>query len=224
MSKTKQTQSLDQRLEALKTMIIELEEDNSLNALKTLLEEGVDPKTLLSCCMEGMHHVGIRFEKGVYFISALIMAGEIMRSATELLSPYLSVQQTSDGGGNVLLGTIQGDIHDLGKNLFALLLKCHGIGIIDLGVDIPGQTFLDKALEFKPDIIGISCVLTTSVDALKEAVTLLNRKLPHPQIPVIIGGTCIDERVAAYVGAPHWTADAAVGLKLVKSILDSREI
>lgn len=221
MSKGNHTQALEKRLDALKTMIIELEEDNSLNELKSLLEEGVDPKDLLSCCMEGMHHVGIRFENGVYFISALIMAGEIMRSATELLSPHLTAQHTNEGGGKVMLGTIQGDIHDLGKNLFALLLKCHGIGVIDIGVDVPAQTFVDNALECQPDIIGISCVLTTSVDTLKEALNLINKKLPHPQIPVIIGGTCIDERVANYVGAPHWTADAATGLKIVQHLLDS---
>lgn len=209
---------LDLRLERLKTLIVDLEEVPSLTLLKTLLDEGVDPKTLLACCMEGMHRVGVRFETGTYFISALIMAGEIMRGATETLSPYLSVEDSKEDGGVIMLGTIQGDIHDLGKNLFALLLKCHGIGIIDLGVDVPARTFLEKATELKPHIIGISCVLTNSVEALKSAHDFLSKNLPSP-IPIIIGGTCIDERVAKHVGATFWASDAAVGLKVCQELL-----
>lgn len=209
---------VDVRLERLKNLIVDLEEVPSLTLLKTLLEEGVDPKTLLACCMEGMHRVGIRFETGTYFISALIMAGEIMRGATETLSPYLSVEEAEEGAGVIMLGTIQGDIHDLGKNLFALLLKCHGIGVIDIGVDVPARTFLEKATELKPDIIGISCVLTNSVEALKSAHDFLSKNLPFP-IPIIIGGTCIDERVAKHVGATYWASDAAMGLKICQDLL-----
>jgi methanogenic corrinoid protein MtbC1 len=165
-SQPKNKISKKQRLNNLMTTITELQEEESLSELAKLLEEGYDPKELLACCMESMRQVGIRFETGSYFIAGLIMAGEIMRSATELLSPYLTLNHTKEDGGTVMLGTIQGDIHDLGKSLFSLLLKCHGIDVIDLGVDIPPEVFLQKAKEHQPDIVGISCVLTNSVDNL----------------------------------------------------------
>ena len=219
MNRSENTPTLADRLDRLKSLITDLEEGPSLDELKRMLEQGVDPKTLLACCMEAMHQVGVRFEQGVYFISALIMAGEIMRSATDLLSPYLAADQSSEGKGRIMLGTIQGDIHDLGKNLFALLLRCHGISVIDLGVDVSAETFLEAAKAQRPDIIGISCVLTNSVEALKHAVEFLDKNLPSPKIPTVIGGTCVDERVAAYVGATLWANDATNGLRICQRIL-----
>jgi methanogenic corrinoid protein MtbC1 len=219
MSKRAKSQSVDQRLERLKVMITELQEEASLAELRQLLAEDVDAALLLDCCMEGMQRVGVRFETGTYFIAALIMAGEIMRSATDLLSPYLAVQQSDKGGGRVMLGTIQGDIHDLGKDLFGLLLKCHGIEVIDLGVDVPAQLFLEQADKRKPNIIGISCVLTTGVENLKEAIALFEHEAAGYAPPVVIGGTCIDEQMAAYIGARHWANSANTGLRICQQIL-----
>lgn len=211
--------SLDVRLARLRDRITELKEKESLAALQALLDAGTDPKVLLACCMEAMNRIGKRFEKGIYFISALIMAGEIMRSATDLLSPHLSKEQSQGTGGRFLLGTIKGDIHDLGKNLFGFLLKCHGIDVIDIGVDVNAQTFLEEAQRRKPDMIGISCVLTNSIDNLKEAVTLLQNQMPTPKIPIIVGGTCLDTRVAEHVGAGLWAHDASTGLVICRQNL-----
>ena len=126
------------------------------------------------------------------------------------------------GGGTIILGTIQGDIHDLGKNLFAMLLGCHGFKVIDLGVDVPAGEFLAKALETKPDVVGLSCVLTTSVENLKDAVQLLREKLPEPQPAIVIGGTCLDERLANYVGSALWAREAASGLKICQNVARER--
>ncbi len=219
MNRRSKAQDLDQRLKRLKAMIAGLQEDASLAQLHDMLTEGVDPEVLLAACMEAMHQIGIRFETGSYFIAALIMAGEIMRRATELLSPHLTVKKGGGGSGRIMLGTIQGDIHDLGKNLFAVLLKCHGIEVVDLGVDVPAGSFLEQAEKLHPDIIGISCVLTTSVEPLKQAMNLLRRELPKSGPPVVIGGTCIDEQIAGYVGASHWTNDAATGLRICQELL-----
>lgn len=210
---------LDMRLQRLLTMIVELQEEESLAELHAMLAEDVGPKDLLACFMEGMRRIGILFEEGSYFIAALIMAGEIMRSAMDALRPHLGPEQANKRQGRILLGTIQGDIHDLGKNLFALLLNCNGFDVIDMGVDVPPEAFLEKAKELKPDLIGISCVLTNSVDNLKSAVEFLQEELPMPKAKIVIGGTCLDERMAAYVGATHWASDAAVGLKLCQQLL-----
>jgi methanogenic corrinoid protein MtbC1 len=220
MNSPRKPSDLDLRLERLKTMITDLQEEAGLTELQSMLAEGLDPRELLACCMEGMRRVGHRFETGTYFIAGLIMAGEIMRSATELLSPHLTLEQAGDGGGRVMLGTIQGDIHDLGKNLFSLLLNCHGLEVIDLGVDVAPEIFLEKTIELQPDIVGISCVLTNSVDNLKKVVQLLREKLPAPGPSIIIGGTCLDQRLADYVGPVLWAQDAAGGLKLCQKILE----
>jgi methanogenic corrinoid protein MtbC1 len=211
------------RLERLTLMITELQEEASLAELRKMLAEGVDPKALLAACMEAMHRIGIRFETGQYFIAALIMAGEIMRCATELLSPCLTVQQTGCSDGVVMLGTVQGDIHDLGKNLFAILLKCHGIEVIDLGVDVPARVFLEQAQKLKPHIIGISCVLTTGLENLKQAIDLLTKELPASRPSIIIGGTCINEQIAGHVGAALWADDATTGLRICREILHARK-
>jgi len=219
MSDQPELRELDPRFKRLLTMVTELQEDACLAELKKMLDEGVSPKALLDCFMEGMRRIGVEFETGKYFIAALIMAGEIMRSAMELLSPYLTTQEAAAEGGTIIMGTIQGDIHDLGKNLFALLLSCHGFKIVDLGVDVPGEEFLRQAEEIKPEVIGISCVLTTSVQNLKEAVSLLQEKLPPPQPAIVIGGTCLDERMARYVGSALWARDAAAGLKICQKVV-----
>ncbi len=218
MNKRSKPKHLDARLEGLKGMITELQEDASLAELRNMLAEGVDPDLILAACMEGMHQVGVRFETGEYFIAALIMAGEIMRRATEVLSPYITRQKAGGSGGRIILGTIQGDIHDLGKSLFSILLKCHGIEVIDLGVDVPARVFLEQTVKLQPDIIGISCVLTTSVEYLKQAISLFKQELPHSGPPVVIGGTCIDEHMAAYVGASLWANDAAAGLRICQEL------
>ena len=209
------------RLERLTEMISELKEEAGLAELRAMLVEGVDPKALLEACMEAMHRVGVRFESGEYFIAALIMAGEIMRSATALLHPHFVGEQAGSSSGLIMLGTIQGDIHDLGKNLFAILLKCYGIEVIDLGVDIPAQVFVEQARKHKPDLIGISCVLTTSLENLKQAINLLNQAFPASGPPIVIGGTCINKQTAGHVGASHWAGDATAGLRICQKILQT---
>ncbi|MCF8027946.1 MAG: cobalamin-dependent protein [Desulfobacteraceae bacterium] len=215
--------TVDKRLDQLLEKITELKEEESIAELQHLLHQGVDPRELLACCMGGMRRIGNLFEEGRYFISALIMAGEIMRSATELLSPHLTPEPVSGGGGRVLLGTIKGDIHDLGKNLFALLLQSHGFEIIDLGVDVSAEIFFENAKQQQPDIIAISCVLTSGIDNLQQAINHLKENLPHPRPGVIVGGACLDQRVADYVGTRQWAKDAAIGLKICQQIMREAE-
>jgi methanogenic corrinoid protein MtbC1 len=221
MNSRLQEKPLESRLERLTVMITELQEQAGLAELRAMLDEGVEPKALLAACMEAMHRIGMRFEAGSYYIAALIMAGQIMRCATELLSPHLTDQQIGGGGGRIMIGTIQGDIHDLGKNLFALLLKCHGIEIIDLGVDVSAKVFLEEAQKQKPDMIGISCVLTTSLEYLKQAIRLLSDKLPTSGPPIVVGGTCINEQIAGHIGATLWANDATGGLRICREILQT---
>jgi methanogenic corrinoid protein MtbC1 len=155
-------------------------------------------------------------------MAALIMAGEIMRRATDLLEPYLPRHTQDTAAGVILLGTILGDIHDLGKNLFALLARCEGFQVVDLGVDVAPERFLDEAHRIDPDLIGISCVVTSTMPDLKRAVQLLHSELPRGRAHVLIGGSCIDEHLFSYVQADHWACDAAQGVQVCNRIWINR--
>lgn len=219
MNSRKKEPDLDKRLERLVDLITDLEAEAGLLALERLLDEGIAPKMLLDSCMEGMRRVGMLFEKGTYYIAALIMAGEIMRSANTLLSPHLTPPQEAESRGRILLGTVKGDIHDLGKGLFALLLQSHGIEVVDAGVDVSAETFLKLSQSAKPDIIGMSCVLTACIEQLKQTIAFLEKKLPDPKPHIIVGGTCLDKIVVKHIGAKYWSTDAAAGLRICQKLI-----
>jgi methanogenic corrinoid protein MtbC1 len=218
MKKIKNDISKDSRLELLSALIAELKEEQTLALLGKLLSEGSLPSVLLNSCMEGMRRVGKNFEQGRYFIAALVMAGEIMRRATEMLGPHLSPNETMKTQGRVLLGTVQGDIHDLGKNLFSSLLDFDGVEVIDLGVDVETGDFLTKAKETAPSMIGLSCVLTSCVSELKDTVSVLRNTLVEACPPIIIGGACVDKKIKEFVKADFWGEDAYQGLVIYRGI------
>jgi methanogenic corrinoid protein MtbC1 len=172
--------------------------------------------------MEGVRQVGLRYEKGEYFISALIMAGEIMRQASEYLTSFLPATDEARGvAGHVLLGTVKGDIHDLGKNILKNMLLCNGFKVTDLGVDVPAQTFVDSMLFHDPDIVAISCLLTNCLENLVETVRQIKSAGVAKDKWVIVGGSCMDELVNREVKADHWFTDAIQGVNfcLKKTIL-----
>ncbi len=195
-----------------KTLLLEListlQEKESLAQLKKLHASGYDTVELLSLCMEGVKRVGLGFEKGEYYISALIMAGEIMRQAAEYLNSFLPPVENTTVAGHFLLGTIKGDIHDLGKNILKDMLQCNGFKVTDLGVDVPAQTFADKTLELKPDFVAISCLLTNSLDNLAEAVKLVREADTGKKKLILVGGSCLDQLVNSFVQADSWFSDA----------------
>ncbi|MGD9212779.1 MAG: cobalamin-dependent protein [Desulfobacteraceae bacterium] len=207
------------RLRNLTHLIVELQEKQCIAEVKEMLAGGYPPSDILDSCVHGMQKVGQRFEDGRYFISALIMAGVIMRKTTDLLEPYLHTKKMDHIIGTLLLGTVAGDIHDLGKNLFAILARTKGINVVDLGVDVPITTFLAEAQKIKPSMIGISCVLTTTWPKLKQTVTLLREELPNPRPPIIIGGTSVDEYVFRYVKSDFWVRDASEGVAICQRVM-----
>ncbi len=219
MTNCPKNKDFDCRLNKLCSLIIDLQVEPSLLELESMLEEGVSPNTLLSCYIDGMHEIGLRFGRGEYYISALVMADEIMRNATEILTPYLPIDKKKGRSFKFLLGTIQGDIHELGKNIFSLLLKCQNHEVIDIGVDIPPQVFLYKAEKNKPDIVGISSIMTFNIENLKKTVNLLTERQTDPKAEIIIGGTYLDESIARYVGSRYWTRDSYEGLQICQRIL-----
>jgi methanogenic corrinoid protein MtbC1 len=206
-------------LQHLADMIADLQEAPALKALEELLSGGMAPAVLLDSCMEGMRRVGKRFEEGRYFIAALIMAGEIMRCATEILGPHIPVDEAGKTKGRVLLGTVQGDIHDLGKNLFAGQLHFDGVEVVDLGMDVAPEEFLAKAQEMMPNMIGLSCVLTSCISGMKNTIETLHSNLGDQRPPIIIGGACVDEKVREFTKADFWATDPTLGLRIYHRVL-----
>lgn len=211
---------IDQRQELIRS-ISDLDEQNTLTLVQALIEKGEDPIRIVQDCQEGMRQVGERYERREYYLSALIMAGEIFREVMELLTPSIKVRFRGNESGTILLGTVEGDIHDIGKNNLSLLLTSYGFTVYDLGVDVPAREFLRQALEIKPDIIGLSGLLTSSYESMLQTVTLI-RNAPDEKVsktPIIIGGNQLNGQVCAYVGADAWVNDAMSGVRLCQRIL-----
>ncbi len=206
---------------SLTRLIVEMDERGTLAAVRSRLAAGEDPRRLMEECRAGMEQVGGMYESGTYFISALIMAGEIFRGAADLLVPLMTTTERPQGSGKVVMATVKGDIHDIGKNIVITLLDAHGFAVVDLGVDVDPERVTQAVVAERPDVLGLSCLLTTGFESLRETIALTRERAAgwERRLPVVIGGTAIDQRTADFVGADGWCSDAADGLAVVHSLL-----
>jgi methanogenic corrinoid protein MtbC1 len=213
--------SQKERRRALVKYVADLEEQAALGLVQQRLDEGDDPLAIVKDCQEGLRLVGLRYEKQEYYLAGLIMAGEIFREMIELVEPVIQETHNGNDSGLILLGTVQGDIHDIGKNNLILLLRCYGFTVIDLGVDVHPAEFLRQAVEIKPDIIGLSGLLTSSYDSMAATIRLLREKDDQKlaSVPILIGGSQINKEVCEYVGADHWVTDAMNGVRLCQRLM-----
>jgi methanogenic corrinoid protein MtbC1 len=203
-------------------LIADLEEDAVLELVQQRLDVGSDPLQIINECNEGMRVVGQRYEQGEYFVAGLIMSGEIFREVVELVQPLVEQQSEGNASGHIMVGTVAGDIHDIGKNIFGMLLSCHGFEVTDLGVDVHPDIFSAKALEIKPNIVGLSGLITASFESMKATIVALRAQSEAHKlsIPIVIGGGMIDEHICQYVGADHWASDAMAGVRLCEALLN----
>jgi methanogenic corrinoid protein MtbC1 len=206
---------------ALRKGIADLDEEGVLATVRAGIEAESDPAAMIAACEEGMRLVGEQYQEGEYYLSGLIMAGEILREVLELVQPTLETTLAGSTSGRVLLGTVKGDIHDIGKAIVQIALRANGFSVKDLGVDVPPQAFVDEALAWKPDIIGLSGLLTMAYEPMRETVRLLRAQseFAASPIPVIIGGGTLTEQVRAFVGADYWCNDALDGIRLCQQII-----
>jgi len=204
----------------LDTLVADLEEEKVLEIVKQRIENGDDLMQIVNECNEGMREVGLRYERGEYFIAGLIMSGEIFRQVVEIVQPLIEGQMNHKSTGKILIGTVSGDIHDLGKNMFSLLLASHGFEVVDLGVDVPPEEFADKVIETNPDFVGLSCLITASFEMMKTTVSALREaaKENNLSFPIIVGGGMVDEQIKEYVGADYWMPDAMSGVRLCQEL------
>jgi len=157
--------------------IVQFNENEVLNEVKMRLKQGEDPMKIVDDCREGLIIVGEKYKKKEFFLAELILSGEIFKVAMELISPYLIRENEKEIKGKILLATIQGDIHNLGKNIFGTLLKINGFKVYDLGVDVNPEIILDKVREIHPDFIGFSALLTITFDPMKYVIDTLKKVL-----------------------------------------------
>jgi methanogenic corrinoid protein MtbC1 len=200
--------------------IANLKEELALSLIRERLADKDDPDTLIADCQEGMRQVGERYARQQYYITGLIMGGEIFCEVMELIRPAIENYIVEEVSGKVLLGTVAGDIHDLGKNIVNMLLTCHKFSVYDLGVDVPPAEFLKKAKEFQPDIVGLSGLITYAFSSMRETISLLRQE--GCLVPIIIGGGQLDEDVFRYTGADYWVTDAKTGVALCRQLLSER--
>jgi methanogenic corrinoid protein MtbC1 len=205
-------------------LVADLDEDAALALVKQRIAAGEDPVHIIHAVNDGIHQVGVLYEQGHYFISGLIMSGEIFRGVMELVQPLIANQPFSQSTGKILLGTVAGDIHDIGKNIAGMLLSCHGFTVIDLGMDVPDVEFARKAIETRPDIVGLSGLITASFESMKTTTQLLHTvsKIHDVPLPILLGGSIVNEQVCRYVGADYWVNDVMSGVVLCQKIMQKK--
>ncbi len=202
--------------EKLVNSMADLMEDETLAMVKEMVDRGDDALAILDDARHAMEIVGKRFEKGEYFIPDLIMAGEILKGISDILKPRLEKDQPGTKKGKVLIGTVAGDIHDIGKDIVTFMLDVSGYDVLDIGVDVPVETFVQKVKEFEPRVVGLSGFLTLAFDSMKRTVEAFEQAGVRGRIKVMIGGGQIDEEVRKYVHADAYGKDAVAAVKLCR--------
>jgi 5-methyltetrahydrofolate--homocysteine methyltransferase len=193
--------------------ITDLAESDALQITAIMLSDGVGPHQILDHCREAMGIIGQRFEDQQAFLPELMMAGEILKAISEKIKPYLKTEGEAVKRGTVVLGTVLGDIHDIAKDIVAFMLDINGFEVIDLGVDVPPEVFIEKVKETGAEVLALSGFLTLAYDPMKDTVAAL-KSAGQDQTKVMIGGGQIDDYACTYAGADAWGPDAMSAVRL----------
>ncbi len=201
----------------LAILLADMKEDETLAYVQQELESGTDASELLEGAKEGMNIVGQKFADSEYFIPDLIYSGVILKNIISLLEPHLKKSVGSEKSlGKAAIGTVQGDIHNIGKDLVAFMLEVAGFEVIDLGVDVPPQKFVDTIKETGCQIVGLSGFLTLAFDSMKNTIDAIETAGLRNQVKIMIGGGQMDERIKEYTGANAYGTSAMDAVNLAK--------
>jgi len=200
-------------LVSLKESIVNLDFNAVVEVAKGAMDAGVDPHTAITDGMvPGMTIVGEKFESGEYFLSELVVAGEVMKEGLKVIDPYIK-GDSAKRLGKVVIATVEGDNHDLGKNIVTTLLGVYGFEVTDIGKDVPTDRIIDAVKEHEPDILGLSALLTVTMPKMGEAIEALKAADLRGQVKVIVGGSPVTPEFAESIGADHCAANALEGVK-----------
>ena len=204
---------VEKYLTSLKGSIVNLDFNTVVKVAQEAMDAGVDPHLVITEGMvPGMAIVGEKFENGEYFLSELVVAAEVMKEGLKVVNPYLK-GDSSERLGKVVIATVEGDHHDLGKNIVTSLLRVQGFDVADLGVDVPMDKIIDAVKEHQPAIVGMSALLTLTMPKMGEVIEALKSADLREKVKVILGGTPVTEEFAESIGADHRAVNALEGVK-----------
>jgi len=194
--------------------ILAMDEATAVRLVNDRLDAGEAPEAVLADAKSAMTVLGDRFACEEVFIPELIMGGEIMKGIADELKPRIKGETAVEKRGTVVLGTVAGDIHDIGKDVVVMMLEVSGYEVHDLGIDVPVEKFVAAVDEFQPQVIGLSGLLTLAFDSMKATIDGFAAAGKRDQVKIMIGGSPVDEQVCTYTGADGWGRDATAALSL----------
>ena len=200
--------------------LADMDEDQAFDlARRMLLEEGADPLRVLELCRCAMDIVGKRFEDGDYFLPELVLAGEMLDNIGLIAKPLIKMAPGEKARklGKVLIGTVHGDLHDIGKNIVTFMLDINGFDVKDIGIDVPVKVFIDEIKDYQPDVVALSGFLTLAFDSMRETIDAIDAAGLRDKVKIMIGGGQIDETVRAYTGADAFGVNAVEAVALSKN-------
>jgi len=196
--------------------IADMREDEALAEVREMVESGAQPMVILDDVRAAMDIVGQRFEEGVYFLPELMLAGEMMNEIMEVIKPELAESVKEERQGKVVIGTVEGDIHDIGKDIVSFMLNVNGFDVLDLGVDVPAAKFTEAIKDFQPQVVGLSGFLTLTYDVMKDTIEAIKAAGLRDGVKIMIGGGQMDEQVKIHTGADAYGKNAMAAVKLAK--------
>lgn len=196
--------------------MVNMRESEALEVTRVLTESGIDPLNILDTCTKAMEMVGTRFEQGKYFLPELMLAGEMLKQISERVKPYIKGAVVTEKKGRVLMGTVEGDIHDIGKDMVVFLLDVNGYEVMDIGIDASPEAFVNGIKDFRPQVVGMSGLLTLAYDSMKNTVEAIKEAGLREQVRIMVGGGQVTEKVRDYSGADAFGKDALDGVLLMK--------
>ncbi|MEW6409848.1 MAG: corrinoid protein [Nitrospirota bacterium] len=199
------------------------EHNEAAQLAKQSLEEGVDPgNAIVNGLTKGMALVSEKFDRHEYFVPELLRAARAMKSAVEVLRPHVKVKKTHTPA-KVMIGTVADDIHDIGKNIVIMLLETAGYEVVDLGVDVSNEVFLSKAKETRPQVLGMSAVMTTTMPRMQEVISLLSENGIRNEIKVIIGGAPVTQKYADKIGADGYADNGPDAIRKISALVEQED-
>ena len=196
--------------------VADLQEEEAIKLVNDQLDAGTDPNAILVEARNGMETVGKRFGDGEYFLPELIFSAEIFKELTEIIKPRMQAEVKQEKLGKVIVGTVAGDIHDIGKDIVVFMLDISGYEVLDLGVDVPPAKFVECIKETGAEVVALSGFLTLAFDAMKETVEAISAAGLRDKVKIMIGGGQIDEEIRKHAGADAYGRDAMAGVDLAK--------
>jgi 5-methyltetrahydrofolate--homocysteine methyltransferase len=205
----------------IKTALVEFEVELLKVKVREALDKGVKAEEIISILSEGMDVVGEKYQAGEYFVTSLIIAGETMKEALEVLEPHLSGQEGTKRG-KIVMATVAGDIHDIGKNIFTTQMDTAGFEVIDLGVDVSAEAIVGAVKEHKPDILGLSALLTTNLEQFPLIVEMLGKEGLRDSVKIVVGGATVTEEYSKKVGVDALAKSAVEGVNICKTLVEKQ--